>query len=146
MEVFRFVDVSVVMMLVICTELTVSLPRKTNTPSFKDMLYHLAWNYLVTDSFYNEIMTPSTPLSSVENICREKKTVVCWLLCIFLLSPLISIQSNIYGNIWKGIRQSMQPLVKKLYGMPLMSAGTIWSQKSSTILLNLCQSEFQQFS
>ena len=74
------------------------LTKESTTPSFKDMLYHLALNYVVTDSFY-KIMTPNTPLNSIENICRGKKTMVCWLLWIFLLNPLILIQLNIYANI-----------------------------------------------
>ena len=37
----QVLDVSVIMVLVICTELTISLPRKSTTPSFKDVLYHL---------------------------------------------------------------------------------------------------------
>ena len=147
-EVIRFGDVSVVMVLVVCTELAISLPRKSTKCSIFQRHAKLSGLKLCGHGFVlqNDGPKHTSMLTGKYLQRKEDHGLVCWLLWIFLLSPLTSIQSNIYGNIWKGIRPSMQSLVKIPYSMPLMSAGTTWSQISSTNLLNLCQKEFQQLS
>ena len=135
-------------MLVICTELTTSLRRKSTKCSIFQRHAVPSCLKLYGHGFVLRDNDPKhTSKLSIKYLQRkEDHGLVFWLLWIFLLTSLISIQPNIYGNIWKGIRQSMQSLVKIPYDTPLMSAGTTWSQASSTNLMNLCQKDFQQFS
>ena len=98
----RFGNVLVIMVLVICTELTISLPRKSTKCSF--LQKHAIPSGLKLCGHGFVLQQDNDPkhtskLSRKYLQGKEDHGLVCWLLWIFLLNPLISIQSNIYGNI-----------------------------------------------